>query len=93
MVATVVSTYKAATHELCTEMLNMREKSELQAALSMKTRRLEQPSLTVESEPENVLSTASPVRRDPQLVGSRLQQGHQDKRPLVQSLNNTAQNM
>ena len=38
----------------------MHEKSEMQAALSAKMRRLKQPSLTVESEPENVLNTASP---------------------------------
>ena len=41
-------------------MLNMREKSEAQAALSAKMRRLEQPSLTVEAEPENVLNADVP---------------------------------
>ena len=39
----------------------MHEKSEVR--LSAKMRRLEQPSLTVEAEPENVLNTASPGRR------------------------------
>ena len=40
----------------------MREKSEMQAAMSAHMCRLESPTLTVESEPENVLNTASPNR-------------------------------
>ena len=53
---------KAEIHELCTEMLSMREKSEMQSALSAQVCRLEPPSRSVESEPENVLNTASPGR-------------------------------
>ena len=56
------ASYKAEIHELYAEMLSMREKSEMQAAMSAQTRRLESLSLTVESEPENVLNTASPSR-------------------------------
>ena len=56
------ATFKAEILELYTEMLNTREKSERQAALSAKMCRLEQPSLTVEAEPENVFNTASPGR-------------------------------
>ena len=41
-------------------MLNMREKSEMKSQLSAQMRRLENPSRSVESEPENVLNTASP---------------------------------
>ena len=40
----------------------MREKSEMQATLSAKVCRIEPLSLTVESEPENVLNTAYPGR-------------------------------
>ena len=57
------ASYKAEIHELYTEMLNTREKSEMKAALSANMRRLEQPSLTVEAEPENVLNTAAPSRQ------------------------------
>ena len=66
------ASYKAEIHELYTELLNMREKSELQAALSAKMRRLEQPKLTIESEPENVLNTASPGRRSTWIMPSEL---------------------
>ena len=54
--------YRAEIHELYTEMLNMREKSEVHAALSAKMCHVEPPSLTVESEPENMLNTACPDR-------------------------------
>ena len=40
----------------------MREKSEVKSRLSAQTCRLETPSRSVESEPENVLNTASPGR-------------------------------
>ena len=40
-----------------TQILNMREKFEMQAALSAKMCRLEPPSLAVEAEPESVLNT------------------------------------
>ena len=56
------ASYKAEIHELYTEMLNMREKSEMQASMSAQMCRLGSPSRTVESEPENVLNTASPGR-------------------------------
>ena len=48
------SSYKAEVHELYTEMLNMREKSEMKSHLSAQMCRLETPSRSVESEPENV---------------------------------------
>ena len=54
------ATYRAEIHEFYIETLNMREKSELQAALSAKMCRVESPSLSVEAEPENVLNTACP---------------------------------
>ena len=66
------ASYKAEIHELYTETLNMHEKSETQAALSAKMRRLEQLSLTVEAEPENVLNTASPGRRSSWVLASEL---------------------
>ena len=66
------ASYKAEIHELYTEMLNMLEKSEMQAALSAKMCRLEQPSLTVRSEPENVLNTASPGRHSSWILASEL---------------------
>ena len=53
------ASYKAEIHELYAEMLNVRKKTEMQAARSAKVCRLEQPSITVEAEPENVLNTAS----------------------------------
>ena len=58
------STYKAEIHELYTEMLNMREKSEMQSHLAANMCKIEHsvPSRSVESEPENVLSTRSPGR-------------------------------
>ena len=58
------STYKAETHELYAEMLNMREKSEMQSHLAANVCMLEHsvPSRSVESEPENVLNTRSPRR-------------------------------
>ena len=40
----------------------MREKSEMKSHLSAQMCRLETPSRSVESEPENVLNTASPGR-------------------------------
>ena len=43
-------------------MLNVLEKSEMKSALSAQMCRLESPSRSVESEPENVLNTASPGR-------------------------------
>ena len=50
--------------ELDTEMLNMREKSDMQSRLAANTCKLEHslPSTILESEPENVLNTRSPGR-------------------------------
>ena len=66
------ASYKAEIHELYVEMLNMLEKSEMQAALSAKMCRLEPPSLTVEAEPENVLNTACPGRSPSGILPSEL---------------------
>ena len=56
--------YKVEIHELQTELLNMREKSEMKAHMSANMCKIDQtvPSRTVESEPENVLNTLSPGR-------------------------------
>ena len=58
------STYRAEIHELYTEMLNMKEKSEMKSHLAANMCKFEQtvPSRTVDSEPENVLNTLSPGR-------------------------------
>ena len=58
------STYKAEIHDLYTEMLDMREKSEMQSHLAANMCKLEHsiPSRSVESEPENVLDARSPGR-------------------------------
>ena len=55
------STYRAEIHELHTEMLNIKEKSEMKSHLAANTCKIEQsvPSRTVDSEPENVLNTLS----------------------------------
>ena len=51
--------YRAEIHELHTELLNMKEKSEVKSHLAAHMCRIDQtvPSRTVESEPENVLNT------------------------------------
>ena len=58
------STYRAEIHELHTEMLSMKERSEMKSHLSANMCKIEQsvPSRTVDSEPENVLNTLSPGR-------------------------------
>ena len=66
------SSYKAEIHELYTEMLNMREKSEMQSHLSAQMCRLESPSRSVEAEPENVLNTASPGRSSSWILSSEM---------------------
>ena len=63
---------RAEIHELYTEMLNTREKSEVQATLSAKMCRLEPPSLAIESEPENVLNTACPGRSSSWILPAEL---------------------
>ena len=56
--------YRAEIHELHTELLNMKERSEMKSHLAANVCRIEQtvPSRTVEAEPENVLNTLSPGR-------------------------------
>ena len=58
------ASYRAEIHELHTELLNMREKSEMKSHLAANMCKIDQtvPSRTVESEPENVLNTMSPGR-------------------------------
>ena len=58
------STYRAELHELHTELLNMKEKSEMKSHLAANMCKVDHimPSRTVESEPENVLNTLSPGR-------------------------------
>ena len=60
------------THELYTEVLNMREKSEMKAALSANMCRLEQSSPTDEAVPHNLLNTASPGRRSTWILPSEV---------------------
>ena len=59
------STYRAEIHELHTEMLNMKEKSEMKSHLAANICKIEQtvPSRTVDSEPENILNTLSLSRQ------------------------------
>ena len=56
--------YCAEIHELHTELLNMKEKSEMKLHLDANVCSIDHtvPSRTVESEPENVLNTLSPGR-------------------------------
>ena len=56
--------YRAEIHELHTELVNMREKSEMKSQLAANMCRVDQtvPSRSVESEPENVLNNLSPGR-------------------------------
>ena len=56
--------YRAEIHELHTELLNMRERSEMKSHLAANMCRIEQtvPSRTVDAEAENVLNTLSPGR-------------------------------
>ena len=56
--------YRAEIHELDTELLNMRERSEMKSHLAANMCRIEQtvPSRTVEAGPDNTLNTLSPGR-------------------------------
>ena len=58
------ASYRAEIHELHTELLNMREKSEMKSHLTANMCKIDQmvPKRTVESEPESVLNTMSPGR-------------------------------
>ena len=53
------STYRAEIHELHTELLSMKEKSEMKSHLAANMCRIDHtvPKRAVESEPENVLNT------------------------------------
>ena len=69
------STYKAEIHELYTEMLNMREKSEIQSHLSAHMCKMERtnPSRSLGSEPDNVLNaTTSPGRSSAWILPSEM---------------------
>ena len=67
--------YKAEIHELHTELLNMRERSEMKSHLSANMCRIEQtvPSRTVEAESDNVLNTRSPCRSMSWILPSELE--------------------
>ena len=69
------STFRAELHELHTEMLNMKEKSEMQSHLAANMCKIEQsvPSRSVESEPDNVLNTLSPGRRSRWILPEELE--------------------
>ena len=68
------STYKAEIHELYPEMLNMREKSEMQSHLAAHMCKLEHtsPSRSLELEPDNVLNTASPGQSSAWILPSEM---------------------
>ena len=51
------ATYENEIHPLHTELQNVAEKSELQAAVSVKVISIEGPRPTVEAESENLLNT------------------------------------
>ena len=55
--------YRAEIHKLHTELLNMREKSEMKSHLAANMCRIDQavPSRTVESEPQHSLSRSKPA--------------------------------
>ena len=69
------STYKAEIHELYTEMLNTREKSEMQSRLAAHMCKLEHsiPIRSGESEPENLLNARSPGRRSSWIPPSEME--------------------
>ena len=69
------STYRAESHELYTEMLNTREKFEMQSRLAARMCNIEHstPSRSVESEPENVLNTRSPGRSPSWILASEVE--------------------
>ena len=69
------STYRAEIHELYTEILNVREKSEMQSHLAANMCKLEHsiPSRSVGSEPENMLNTRSPGRCSSWILPSEME--------------------
>ena len=70
--------YRAEIHELHTELLNMREKTEMKAHLSANMCRIEQtaPSRTVDAEPENTLNTLSPGKSSRWILPHELETPH-----------------
>ena len=82
------STYKAEIHELYTEMLNMREKSEMQSHLAANMCKIEHsvPSRSVESEPESVLNTLSPGRCSRWILPEELETPNRPTSSGLQSL-------
>ena len=67
--------YKAEIHELHTELLNMRERSEMKSQLAANMCRIEQtvPSRTVDAEPEGTLNTLSPGRTSRWILPNELE--------------------
>ena len=83
------STYRAEIHELHTELLNMKEKSEMKSHLAASMCSIDHtvPSRTVESEPENVLNTLSPGRSQRWILPNKLET---PKRPTSSGLQSPA---
>ena len=74
-------------HELQTELLNMKEKSEMKSHVSANMCSIDQtvPSRTVESEPENVLNTLSPGRSQRWILPHELETPHRQTSSGLQS--------
>ena len=69
------SIYRAEIHELHTEMLNMKEKSEMKSHLAANMCKIEQtvPSRSVESEPESLLNTLPPGKSSRWILPSEME--------------------
>ena len=82
----------AEIHELHTEMLNMKEKSEMQSHVAANMCKIEQsvPSRSVESEPENVFNTLSPGRSSRWILPAELETPN---RPTSSGLQSTGRRM
>ena len=79
--------YRAEIYELHTELLNMREKSEMKAHLAANMCRIEQtvPSRTVDAEPENTLNTFSPGKSSRWILPHELETPHRPTSSGLQS--------
>ena len=79
--------YRAEIHELHTELLNMKEKSEMKSHLAANMCRIDHtvPSRTVESEPANVLNTLSPGRSQRWILPHELETPHRPTSSGLQS--------
>ena len=79
--------YRAEIHELYTELLNMKEKSEMKSHLAANMCRIDQtvPSRSVELEPENVLNTLSPGRSMRWILPHELETPHRPTSSGLQS--------